>query len=169
MACWCGKHRRQVRGSACRGFNQFARCGTGDHERKSSSRYRAGCHARCRQPYQGPRPAAFCRQARPHFPGPRRSRGKGAATWAEQLQGIAASIDCFSFDAFPLPTQKPINDLNDFVRWGTDVCKHMIPRTEGKKQFGWKPSINRMARTGTPRPLVATPNQVNFRLMRYPR
>lgn len=79
--------------------------------------------------------------ALPHFGGkhvrifPDRDEAgmKGAATWTEQLRGIAASIDCFSFDAFPLPTQKPIKDLNDFVRWGgTAVCKHIIPSLDVK-------------------------------------
>ena len=58
---------------------------------------------------------------------------KGAATWTEQLQGIAASIDCFSFDAFPLSTQKPIKDLNDFVAaGGTAACQHMVPNAGGE-------------------------------------
>ena len=53
---------------------------------------------------------------------------KGAATWTEQLQGIATCVDRFSFDAFPLPTQKPIKDLNDFVAaGGMAACQQMVP------------------------------------------
>jgi hypothetical protein len=65
------------------------------------------------------------------FPDRDEAGAKGAATWAQQLQGVAASVDYFSFDAFPLTSPEPIKDLNDFIRWGgTSVCKHMIPHVE---------------------------------------
>lgn len=68
------------------------------------------------------------------FPDRDEAGAKGAATWTQQLWGVAASVDCFSFDAFPLPTQKPVKDLNDFVRWGgTAACKYMVPSIGGKR------------------------------------
>ena len=80
------------------------------------------------------------------FPDQDEAGAKGAATWTQQLRGVAASVDCFSFAAYPADHTEAGQGPQRLCAMGRHGCLQAHDPEHGKERSSaWKPVINKTA------------------------